>query len=168
MTTVVAFTPSIAPGSPPFQFQATLDGNPYNIAIKWNAASQSWYLQVTDLSGNLVVTQPLIGSSNPKLISALTWSQMSSGLVKVTTALPHYIPLGWVTLLTISGVLPSGYNATAPCRITGPSSFVYTLASNPGIATQLGSFSFDIDLLRGYFASTFVYRIMNGNIEISP
>lgn len=68
MSTTTQFTP-IPTSSPPFQFQATLDGNQYNIATLWNVFGQRWYIQVTDQTGVLVVNKPLIGSDPTYLVS---------------------------------------------------------------------------------------------------
>lgn len=57
MTTYTNFTPPL-----PFQFQATLDGAAYTVTVVWNITGQRSYINVTDSSGNLVVSTPLIGS----------------------------------------------------------------------------------------------------------
>ena len=59
MTTFTQFTP---PPASLFAFQPTLDGAVYSATVVWNLAGQRWYLQLTDLSGNLIVLLPLIGS----------------------------------------------------------------------------------------------------------
>jgi hypothetical protein len=59
VTTLVAFQPS---PSQPFQFQATLDGNPYNVIVTWNIFGQRYYVNVYDPSMNLIVAEAMTGS----------------------------------------------------------------------------------------------------------
>ena len=59
MTTYVNFTPST---NALFQFQATLDGNLYNVVITWSLAGQRYYINVYALDGTLIVAKPLVGS----------------------------------------------------------------------------------------------------------
>ncbi len=46
----------------PFQTVITLDGNQYSLTAAWNLYGQRWYISIQDLSGNMIVTMPLIGS----------------------------------------------------------------------------------------------------------
>ncbi len=43
-------------------FTPMLDGEVCNCQIKWNIASQRWYINVTDNSGNRLLTTPMIES----------------------------------------------------------------------------------------------------------
>jgi hypothetical protein len=43
-------------------FTPMLDGGVYNCQTKWNLAAQRWYLNVTDNSGNRLLTTPMIES----------------------------------------------------------------------------------------------------------
>jgi hypothetical protein len=58
--TTVAYQPTPQAA---FTFQATLDGSPYNIVVPWNVAGARLYIQVFDANGNLLLTQPLVGST---------------------------------------------------------------------------------------------------------
>jgi hypothetical protein len=62
MTTYIDFVPSIAA---PFQFQPTLDGQLYSVLVPWNLYSQRYYVEVSDLSGNLICAIPQVGSPVP-------------------------------------------------------------------------------------------------------
>ncbi len=46
----------------PFQAIVTLEGNQYSLTVFWNLYGQRWYFSIQDLSGNMIVTMPLIGS----------------------------------------------------------------------------------------------------------
>lgn len=59
MSVIIPFNPSPAAN---FQFQCTLDGKPYNVICTFNAYGQRYYLNVYDLTGNLVLARPIIGS----------------------------------------------------------------------------------------------------------
>ena len=61
--TTIAFVPSNT-ASPPFQTVVTLDGAQYSLSATWNFAAQRWYATLTDLSGNLIWSGGLVGSSN--------------------------------------------------------------------------------------------------------
>lgn len=61
MTTYVQFAPDNT-ASPPFQFNATLDGDNYIITTTWNVYAQGWYVNCFDTSGNIINSQPLIAS----------------------------------------------------------------------------------------------------------
>ncbi|EOW6510872.1 hypothetical protein G9G39_03835 [Cronobacter sp. EKM101R] len=73
-------------------FTPVLDGEVYNCQIKWNIASQRWYLNVMDNSGSRILTVPLIASpvgvDFNMLIGVFTskmiWRQ-SSGQIEVIT-----------------------------------------------------------------------------------
>jgi hypothetical protein len=56
---IIPFNPSPAAN---FQFQATLDGSPYNVVCTFNAYAQRYYFSVYDLSGNLIVSRPVVAS----------------------------------------------------------------------------------------------------------
>lgn len=77
MTTFIDFTPSV---SAPFQFQPTLDGDVYNCIITWNVFGQRYYINIYDLSQNLIVCLPLIGSPTDYDVS-LTAGYFTSTLV---------------------------------------------------------------------------------------
>lgn len=59
MTTFVDFTPSI---TSIFNFQPTLDGTVYTLVVFWNIFGQRYYITLYDLSGNVVLTLPMISS----------------------------------------------------------------------------------------------------------
>lgn len=78
MPSIVPFSPTNS--SPPFQFQADLDGVTYNVQTRWNVSGQRWYVFIFDQSTNLVVTQPLIGSP-PGYAISLTAGYFTTALV---------------------------------------------------------------------------------------
>lgn len=59
MTTLIQFNP--VEGSN-FQFNCTLDGQPYTAIITWNFYSPRYYINIYDTGGNLIVINPLTGS----------------------------------------------------------------------------------------------------------
>jgi hypothetical protein len=73
----------------------------------------------------------------PLALSGLTFS---TGVVTATTAAPHGYTTGAVFRITIAGELPAGYNGTFLCTITGPSTFTYAMAIDPGPETQTGTY----------------------------
>lgn len=173
MTTIIPFTPSLAPGQPPFQFQATFDGSLYQCTVMWapfGAYGQRWYIWIFDQNNRLVVVKPLVGSSNGSILSSLTWTPGTGrgGTVVAVAAAPHWFRLGAIIVLSISGASPSGYNVVTPVEVVDPVTFTYPLTSDPGPAITAGQYSYDVNLLAGYFSSTLIYRYLNGNLEITP
>lgn len=169
MTTFINFTPSAVQ---PFQFSPTLDGQQYNAIITWNIfrgpnnATFGFYLNLYDLSGNLIVARALSGSAIGLNLQALSWA---NGIVTGTTVTPHNFKIGKSIPLAITGAVPDGFNGVAQCYIISPTSFTFPLATNPGAATAFGSASYDVDLTGGYFVtSRIVYRAPNRQFEISP
>jgi len=47
-----------------FQFQATFDGNNYDVIVNWNLFGQRFYVNIFTLAGDRVLSIPLIGSPN--------------------------------------------------------------------------------------------------------
>lgn len=56
---IIQFTPS---PSANFQFQCTLDGAPYNVICTFNPYGQRYYITIYDLTGQKILSRPLIGS----------------------------------------------------------------------------------------------------------
>jgi hypothetical protein len=170
MTTYIPFTPS-ALAVP--TFQPELDGQEYNCAVTWNLFGQRYYLNLYTLGGTLVFCKALVGSPAGVDLQSLTWN-IATTQVMATTVEPHGYTIGATISLTVSGVTPDAFNGQVEAFVTGPSTFTYSLASDPGIVSTLGTASFDINLVAGYsnpdtgvaFSSTMVFR--NQQFEIAP
>jgi len=164
MTTFTNFVPSLVA---PFQFSATLDGNPYNVIVTWNLFGRRYYVNVYALDGTLVVSEAMVGSPTGISLSALSWA---NGVATAKTAEPHGYKIGRVISLTISGTTPAAYSGLVEATITGPSTFTYALAANPGAAVApFGTAAYNINLVGGYFAtSSLVYRTQSNQFEVSP
>ena len=59
--TTIAFSPSPT-ATPPFSTSVLLDGAPYTLKTFWNIFRGDWYYSLTDQSGNVIITAPLIAS----------------------------------------------------------------------------------------------------------
>jgi hypothetical protein len=162
VTTYFNFTPSVTAA---YQFQPTLDGQVYNCIILWSLFGQRYYIQIADLSGNIIVYEALTGSDTGVNISSLVWNQ---GQVTLTTSAPHGYRIGAVIDLTVSGCAPAAYDGRFQCQITGRETLTYSLAANPGTATGFGALTYDISLVSGYFQSTLVFRKPNMQFEVNP
>jgi hypothetical protein len=77
VTTRFTFTPSPLQ---PFQFQPTLDGSVYIATVTWNLAGQRWFITISTLTGNRVLTRAMVGSPAGFDIN-LVWGYFSSSLV---------------------------------------------------------------------------------------
>lgn len=163
MTTFYQFSPS---SISPYSFQPTLDGDVYNCTVTWNLFGARYYLNVNATDGTLVVSRGLVASPVGVAIQNIQWV---NGTATVTTSKPHGYGVGKVVDLTLDGNLPVAYSGLFECLITMPNTFTFPVAPNPGSATQLGTASYDIDLVGQYFeTSTLVFRDGTQQFEVSP
>jgi hypothetical protein len=127
-------------------FNPVLGGQTYVATITWNVYGQRWYLNLSDSNGNPVITTAVVASQDPQGISAITWAE---NVVTVTTADPHWLPVGSKAILYLSGNTPDAYNGLYTVNVTGPSSFTYALDGDPGLNTVAGVFGGVVDLSAG-------------------
>jgi hypothetical protein len=165
--TIFPFSPS---QTSLFQFQPTLDGATYEITIPWLLFGKRFYASVSALNGTQIWFGAVVGSPPAFALSSLSWA---TGKVTVTTALPHGLKPTSTVSLNISGNTPDAYNLLAECFITGPSTFTYALANDPGDASVIGQASRDIDMLGGVvneagvaFTNRLVFRTSSGSFEV--
>ncbi|HHK7995704.1 TPA: hypothetical protein ACQVJ5_004450 [Serratia marcescens] len=71
-----------------------------------------------------------------KTITAIAWA---TNTVTVTLSEAHGWANGDKVPVVISGVEPEGYNGAYTATVTGDKAFTYTLSTNPGNATKMGS-----------------------------
>ena len=98
-STIIPFTPN---STSVFQTIITLDGVEYRLITSWNLWGR-WYINIYDLSGNLIVTEPLIASPNAlplappqetETIQSMTWDDVNGGTVSVVMQAPSVFTLG--------------------------------------------------------------------------
>lgn len=81
MATLTDFVPIAALSSPIFRFQPTFDGTIYTVTVTWNIFGQRFYIEVTSLTGELILATPLIGSPLGYDINLLAGLTLNSTLV---------------------------------------------------------------------------------------
>ena len=169
MTTFVNFAPST---SGAFQFQANLDNQTYNAIVTSLLFGNRYYLNLYALDGTLIISTALVGSPTGIAIQALSWA---NGSVSVTTAAPHGYAIASTIMLTLTGSSPDAYNGLVAAFITGPSTFTYPVAADPGSASTFGTASFNVNMIGGVpdengtpFSSTLIFREQSQQFEISP
>ena len=69
-------------------------------------------------------------------ISSIVWA---SGVVTLETTNPHGIPVGDTANIVVSGETPIGYNGTYIATSADATTLNYSLATNPGASTILGT-----------------------------
>lgn len=145
MSTFVPFVPSTTSA---FSFQPTLAGGiTYNVVVTWNTFGQRFYINVSDLSGNLILCRALV-SSGPTLQASLTWSDTTLQAT-ATTTLPHNVPVGSVaTNVTVQGT-NTPFDGIQQMLSTGPNTLSYPLANPNQGAPVSGQVSFKWDLVSG-------------------
>lgn len=160
--TVYPFQPNAAQN---LVFNPVLDGVTYTATVTWNVFGQRWYLNLTDVNGNLVLCTAVVSSADPQPLAALSWSD---GLVTAETVDPHGVPVGAQANLLLQGDTPSGYDGLQLVTATGPSGFTYPLATDPGTAVQLGACGGIVDLGAGLFGSLLLYFAASASFATVP
>ena len=167
MPTIFPFTPS---NVSVFQFQPELDGAIYQATTPWLLFGARFYLNLVAINGTQVWFGAIVGSPAAFSLSTLSWE---NGRAYATTVLPHGLKPTTTVSLNISGNTPDAFNGLIEAFITGPSSFFYSLASDPGNATVVGQGSQDINLLGGVinangvpFTNRLVFRQNSQNFEV--
>ena len=147
-------------------FNPVLNGNTYQVTITWNIFGQRWYFDLYDLSGVLIVCRALVSSDDQHAIESIAWD---NGIVTVTAVSPHFLNLGTVVNLNLSGNTPDEYNGIYPCDITGPLTFTYALTNDPGQQVVIGYFGGIVDLTHGFFTTSYIAYYANSNqFVVSP
>ena len=119
-------------------FAANLNSN---LIVTFQFGNENWNFLVPGPFAYCNAQQypPVTGAA----ISSIVWNSAGANGVTVTTAVPHGMPMGQgaAVVLLIAGASPSGFNGTYSCSVTGPSTFTYTLATNPGSSSSTGTWS---------------------------
>lgn len=155
MTTYFQFQPIT---TAPFSFQPTLDGQPYQATVAWNVYGQRWYLNIYSLSGPLVISEALVGSTD-----AVSFS--------LTTTEGTYL----ATIGGTAGVMPG--QAVNSVNVPAGTTLAvlagdYVRLSQPALVTGTDPnawYSFDINLVAPFFmTSTLVFRASSQQFEVNP
>jgi len=144
VSTFVDFAPT---GTEPFQFQPTLNGTQYTAVITWNIFREGYYLNLYDLSNNLIVCEAMTESGS-MLRCSLTWAD---NIATAVCQVPHNVPLAAVSYLRISQSGGSKYDGAYLGTAVDEFTMAFDLPENPDQPVAiLGTLSFDLDLLGGY------------------
>lgn len=162
MSTIIDFAPA---SNANFTFQATFDGQVYNVIVNWNLFGARYYINIYTTSGALIVCRPLIGSPLGISLASITYE---NGLAIAVASEPFTYAVGSVVQLTISGATPDGYNGTFNCAIQNDTTFSYALPTVLDQSVNNGNVSWANSMTFGYFDSTLVYLPDNQQIIVSP
>lgn len=137
------FTPSTTTA---FQFQPTLAGTQYNATVTWNLFGQRYYLNLYDLSGNLIIATAIVGTG-PQLAATLTWIDTGvSGVATATCAVNHNVPLGALANMFVAGT-GTAYDGAWQVLSTSATTLTYAL-TNPNETQPLaGTIGFQTNLV---------------------
>jgi hypothetical protein len=174
MTTVIPFLPSnlLAPN-----FQAMLDGSPYNVIVTWNISAQRYYINIYGYNGAWVITTPLVQTPPARKIQSIVYD-INQRAVLVTMVDPSQWPVplsvaglntppGTIVDYTLENCDPTSLNRTWRSLHINSTSFSFPLASDPGSINILGSVNRLMNMVSGLFqTSTLIYR--NGAFEVTP
>lgn len=142
--TFLDFTPSILA---PFSFQPTFGTDQYVVVVTWNVSGQRFYVNVYDLSGDLIVCRGLV-ETGPVSLATIIWDGVSTATA--TLGPPHYVPPGAVASIWVSRT-GSGFDGGQTALSTGPYTLTFPLVSDPGVAQPAsGAVQFPLNLVDGY------------------
>jgi len=162
MTTFYQFAPSNVKAP---SFRPTFDGQQYIVTIIWNVSSQRYYINCSDLAGNLIFFIPIINSDTNIEIFSFEWDAIETRII-ATTKIPHTFPVGEIVFVSIVGCTPTTFNGTGNVLILNETQFTFTYPQDPGQYAFGGSVGFLINMTEGYFDSSLVYR--DGSFEVTP
>ena len=175
MTTITSFSPS-ATANPPFQFQPTLDGEQYIVTATFNVFGNRWYINISDLSGNLILSRPMTGSP-PKIQASLTWADWMA-TASLTSA--HNVPIGAVVSIDVTDTGLT-YDGTWRAWAVDPMTLAFTLQTDPGQYGITGNVAQDVNLIANtpssydssgnpatFFSSSLIFRFAQQQFEVNP
>ena len=175
MTAITPFSPS-ATANPPFQFQPTLDGAQYIVTTTFNIFGNRWYINVSDLSGNLILSRPMTGSP-PKIQASLTWADW---MATASLQAAHNIPIGAVANIEVTDT-GLAYDGAWRAWAIDATTLAFTLQTDPGQYGITGNVSQDVNLIANtpssydsngnpltFFSSSLVFRTGQQQFEVSP
>ncbi len=150
MSTLVDFVPStIAAPS----FQPTLNGTQYNATILYNQFERDYYLQLSDLSGNLIVFRSLT-SSGPVLQATLSWA---SNVAMAACTTNHNVPIATLANVLVSQT-GTAYDGSWQALAVSPTTFTYALTTNPQQPAPLQcNLEFPLNLVQGYLSNCYLF-----------
>jgi hypothetical protein len=166
MTQYFPFSPNILV---PYQFSPTIDGQLANAYVVWSLFGKRYYLTLTDLSGVLIVSLPVIGTENAIPLQGLEWADgIMTGTIDTSVVQGIYFPPGTTIDLVIKGCTPAGYGGKRRCLITNQTQFQYQ-APFIGIPTIYGQVSHDVNIIGGYAKnSAVIFRQGSQTFEVDP
>jgi hypothetical protein len=174
MTTIIPFLPSNLRAP---QFSLTLDGSPYKLVVTWNISALRYYINIYDISGNWIITVPLLTTPPSRQISSVAFNPfLDIVTVKLVDPAAWPIPLspggivmkpGTMVDYTLENFTPDTYNGLFRALQINTTTFSIPMASDPGPASILGTAARYINMVSGVFTtSTLIYR--NGAFEVNP
>jgi hypothetical protein len=133
MTTLISFVPSTTAA---FSFGPALNGVTYNATVTWNVFGQRYYLNLSDLSNNLILCTAIV-PTGPSQGATVYWNAQRNVAV-VTTAGPHNIPIGCLSRLRLSGT-GTNLDGSFVMLATGSSTLNYAHPQSPPNPLPLGA-----------------------------
>ncbi len=157
------FTPAIGQN---ITFNPVLNGNTYTANITWNVFGQRWYLNLYDANNNLIIATAVVSSDDTHPINSISWS---GNTVTIEADSPHFLKIGTLVNLALTGNNPDAYNGVYQCAVTGPSTLTYSLTTDPGQQVTAGYFGGIVDLCSGLLApSALVYYANTSQFATLP
>jgi hypothetical protein len=131
------------------------------VTVLWNIQGQRYYVQIADLSGNVLLFRPM-SASGPVLQAQFSWAL---GIATAVTALPHNVPIGSVANAYLSQT-GTGFDGQYQLLAVATNTLTYALATNPNAPGPVtGSVNFALNLTQGYGLGYLLYHLETQQIE---
>lgn len=149
-------------------FQALFDGLSYQIIVTWNTAAQRYYINIYENTGALIVATPLTVTSSGIELLSLVWDRNQQIM---TAEMAYFIgtprPVGQIVKYTLQDCDPDSLNKEYECNVLSPTTFSFSMVSDPGPINRLGSAQRYLNMIGPWFKiSTLIFR--DDQFEVRP
>jgi hypothetical protein len=165
MSQLIPFNPSNLAN---FTFQPVLDGSTYNAVVTWNAYAGRYYLGIYSQQNVLQVYTPLISSPDPVTMNAdeigsngLILANRNAGVIPGMTVMGPGVPVGQV--VSVIAVEQGVAYLSQPVQESAADEANETAGQE---ANETYTFTYSINLVKGYFGTPLVFRGCSQQFEI--
>jgi hypothetical protein len=159
VSTLVQFQPSTVA---PFTFQPTLSGAVYSAVVTWNAFGERYYLNLYDLSGNLILCRA-VSSAGPQFQGSLSWDPTTT-FATATTTLPHQVPVGQLANVWVSET-GTPFDGAWQGLSTSATTLTFSMPDPEQVAPVTGVVSFLLNLIGGLGLGWLVFHYASQQFE---
>lgn len=145
-------------------FNPTIGGTTYTAQVTWNIFAGRWYLNLYDVSQNLIIACALVSSADPQNVTGMSWED---GLLTVTTVDSQTYRIGQVQDIFLSGASSSTVSGVFEAAWITANSFTIPMTTEPTLPTIFGTYGSIIDLTQGQISGGALYYFANNSYFMS-